>query len=397
MLFKNCTVNGKLTDIAVKNGVITDGEYDGGIIDCGGLTASYGFLDMHCHLRDPGYTHKEDIVTGLAAAAKGGFTAVMPMPNTSPVTDNEKTLKYVLEKVEGLGVKVLPVAASTVGQKGSELTDCAALIKAGAAAFSDDGYPVVNDGIAREAIVNADKEGSFFISHCETPSLNINGKVTPESEEAMIARDCETSLKTGARLHIAHVSTEKGVQIIREAKKNGAHVTAETCPHYFCFNETEVNGNTSFKMNPPLRSEKDREAIIEGLKDGTLDVISTDHAPHAKEEKAREFAAAPNGILGFETAFSAGYTYLVKAGRLTLSELIYKMAVRPYEIVGARGGRFEAGYPADIVLLDLEKEFIYTEDEIRSKSKNSPFVKKKLIGRVVLTAVNGKIIYSEIN
>ncbi len=396
MLFKNCNVNGKITDIAVKNGVITNGEYDGEIIDCNGLYATYGFLDMHCHLRDPGYTHKENIETGLMGAAKGGFTSVMPMPNTSPVTDNAKTVRYVIERAAELGVKVLPVAASTVGQKGSELTDCNELISAGAAAFSDDGYPVVNDEIAKEAILKAYNAGSFFISHCETPSLNVCGKVTPESEEAMIERDCNTSLETGAKLHIAHVSTEKGVAIIREAKKNGAPVTAETCPHYFCFNEEEVNGNTSFKMNPPLRAESDRKAIINGLKDGTLDVISTDHAPHAAEEKAREFAAAPNGILGFETAFSAAYTYLVKTGELSLKEITEKMSFKPYEIVGVKGGKLEEGFCADIVFIDLDKEFTYTEKEIKSKSKNSPFINKKLFGRVVMTVANGKIIYSEI-
>ncbi len=397
MLFKNCFVNGKPTDIAVKNGVITDGEYDGEIIDMGGAAATYGFLDMHCHLRDPGYTHKEDVETGLSAAAKGGFTTVMPMPNTNPVTDNPETLSYLSEKASRFYVNVLPVAASTVGQRGEALTDCKALVASGAAAFSDDGYPVVNDEMAKAAIISAYGAGTVFISHCETPSLNQNGKVTPESEEAMIERDLKTSLETGARLHIAHVSTKRGVELIRAAKKKGAPVTAETCPHYFCFNEDAVNGNTNFKMNPPLRSEEDRQAIIEGLKDGTLDVISTDHAPHAVSEKAREFKAAPNGILGFETAFSAGYTSLVKTGRLSLSELLYKMSERPYEIMGKKGGKLEAGNPADIAFLDLEKQFIYTEEEIRSKSKNSPFIGKTLFGRVIMTVVNGKIIYSEIN
>ena len=394
MLFKNCITENGVCDIAVKNGVITNGEYDGEVIDCNGLFACYGFLDMHCHLRDPGFTYKEDITSGLKAAAKGGFTSVMPMPNTKPVCDSPDVVNYILQKSKPLGVKVYPVAAATEGQKGEHLTDFEALKESGAIAFSDDGVPVCSNSLAKEAIIKAANISSFFISHCETPELNQNGKVTPESEEAMILRECEISKETGKRVHIAHVSTAKGIEIIRKAKKSGACVTAESCPHYFCFNETEVSG-TNFKMNPPLRTENDRLAVIEGLKDRTLDVISTDHAPHTPEEKAAPYNKAPNGILGFETAFAAGYTHLVKTGRLTLSELVYKMSKKPYEICGIKGGELKEGMPADMVFINLSESFVYKKEEILSKSQNSPFIDKELYGRIKITVSNGNIIYDE--
>ena len=395
MLFKNCLINGVKADIAVKNGVITDGEYDGGVTDCGGLAAFYGFFDMHCHLRDPGFTEKETVETGLLSAAKGGFTSVMPMPNTDPVCDNPETVKYILDKAEKCGVKVYPIAAATAGQKGETVTDLAALLSSGAAAFSDDGRPVVKDAVALKVMSEACRLGSFYISHCETPSLNKDGVVTPASEEAMIERECLLAFSTASRVHIAHVSTAGGAEIIRRYKSLGARVTAETCPHYFCFTAADAGDNTNFKMNPPLRGESDRLAIIGALQDGTIDVISTDHAPHTDAEKAKPYKDAPNGIIGFETAFAASYTALVSSGAVTLSKLTEILAA-PYRITGKKGGKIAAGVPADLVFVDLDEKFVYDREEIRSKSHNSPFIGKTLTGRVKLTVSDGKTVYSEI-
>lgn len=381
------------------------------IIDCTDLVILPGMIDMHCHLREPGFEHKETIETGSKSAVCGGFTTICPMPNTKPAPDTVEVLKEVIEKGKKVNLcNVLPYASVTKGEKGEELVNFEELKKAGAIAFSDDGMPVVNARFMRQAIIEADKLGTFVSSHCEEKSvssgainageiaerLGVEG-VLPEAEEIMAAREIVISETNNVRAHICHISTKTSVNMIRDAKERGVKVTCETCPHYFTFTVEEVlKSGVNAKMNPPLREEKDRQAIIEGLKDGTIDSIITDHAPHAEEEKAKGLAQAPNGIIGFETVVPAIIMNLVEPGHLTYLDVARLTSYNPSVLLRLDDkGTIEEGKTADITIIDPNKEYVYTKEMVVSKSKNSPFIDKKLKGRNKYTIVSGNIVYED--
>ena len=378
------------------------------IIDCTNLNIMPGMIDMHCHLREPGFEHKETIETGAKSAVSGGFTTICPMPNTKPTPDSAIVLQKIIDEAKRVNLcNVLPYASVSKGEKGEELVDFRELKEAGAIAFSDDGMPVVNSKMMRDAIIEADKLGTFVASHCEEKSvaagainagkvadqLGVNG-VLPEAEEIMAAREIVISETNNVRAHICHISTQTTKNMVRDAKKRGVKITCETCPHYFTFTVDEVlKSGVNAKMNPPLREEKDRKAIIEGLKEGTIDTIITDHAPHAEDEKNKGLASAPNGIIGFETALPAEIMNLVDTGDLTYLDLVRLTSYNPAKLLKIDRGTIEEGKVADITIFDPNQEYVYTREMIVSKSKNSPFIDKKLKGKVKYTIVSGKIVY----
>ena len=380
------------------------------IIDCTNLNIMPGMIDMHCHLREPGFEHKETIETGAKSAVSGGFTTICPMPNTKPTPDSAIVLQKIIDEAKRVNLcNVLPYASVSKGEKGEELVDFRELKEAGAIAFSDDGMPVVNSKMMREAIIEADKLGTFVASHCEEKSvaagainagkvadqLGVNG-VLPEAEEIMAAREIVISETNNVRAHICHISTQTTKNMVRDAKKRGVKITCETCPHYFTFTVDEVlKSGVNAKMNPPLREEKDRKAIIEGLKEGTIDAIITDHAPHAEDEKDKGLASAPNGIIGFETALPAEIMNLVDTGDLTYLDLVRLTSYNPAKLLKIDRGTIEEGKIADITIFDPNQEYVYTKEMIVSKSKNSPFIDKKLKGKVKYTIVSGKIVYRD--
>lgn len=378
------------------------------IIDCEGLFIIPGMIDMHCHLREPGYEHKETIETGSRSAVRGGFTTVCPMPNTNPTPDSAVILQQIQDKIKQVNLcNVLPYSSITKGEKGEELVDFEEMKNAGAIGFSDDGIPVSNSRIMREAIIKADSLNTFVASHCEEKSvasgaihfgeiskkLDVEG-VLPEAEEIMAAREVVISETNNVRVHICHVSTSTSTNIIRDAKKRGVKVTCETCPHYYVFTVDEVLlSGTNAKMNPPLREEKDRLAIIEAIKDGTIDALITDHAPHAKEEKQKDLKSAPNGIVGFETLLSSTITHLIDKKELSYLEFVKLSSYNPAKMLKIDRGQICEGKIADITIFDPNKEYIYEEKDIVSKSKNSPFIGKKLKGEVKYTIVSGRVVY----
>ena len=381
------------------------------ILDCTGLYIMPGMIDMHCHLREPGFEQKETIETGSKSAVKGGFTTICPMPNTKPTPDNPETLKMIINKAKEVNLcNVFPYSSITVGEKGEEKVNFKEMLEAGCIAFSDDGCPVSNAKTIREAMIEINKLGSFTSEHCEEKTVSagaINaGKIAeelgvegvlPEAEEIMAARDIVIAETNKLQAHICHIRTETSVNMIRDAKKRGVNVTCETCPHYYSFTVEEVlTSGVNAKMNPPLREEKDRQAIIKGLKDGTIDAIITDHAPHTKEEKDKGLASAPNGIIGFETALAATITNVVKPGYIDYMDMVRLMSYRPAEILGLKDrGQIKEGFKADLTIFNPDKEYIYTEDMIVSKSKNTPWIGKKLTGEVNYTIVDGRIVYSK--
>ena len=380
------------------------------IMDCTNLNIIPGMIDMHCHLREPGFEYKETIETGSRSAVAGGFTTICPMPNTKPTPDSAIVLQKILEQAKKVDLcNILPYAAVSKGEKGEELVDFEELKKAGAIAFSDDGMPVENSKMMRQAMIEADKLGTFVASHCEEKSISegaINaGKVAeklgvegvlPEAEEIMAAREIVISETNNIRGHICHISTKTTKNMVRDAKKRGVKITCETCPHYFSFTVDEVlTSGTNAKMNPPLREEKDRKAIIEGLKEGTIDCIITDHAPHSEDEKEKELSKSPNGIIGFETALPAEIMNLIDTKELTYLDLVRLTSFNPAKLLKIDRGTIEVGKIADITIFDPNEEYIYTKDMIVSKSKNSPFIGKKLKGKVKYTIVSGKVVYDE--
>ena len=380
------------------------------IIDCTNFYIIPGMIDMHCHLREPGFEHKETIETGSKSAVSGGFTTICPMPNTKPTPDSTIILQKIIEEAKRVNLcNIFPYAPVSKGEKGEELVNFKELREAGAIAFSDDGMPVVNSKMMREAIIEADKIGTFVASHCEEKSVSagaINdgkiakqlgvGGVLPEAEEIMAAREIVISETNKVRAHICHISTKTSKDMIRDAKKRGVKITCETCPHYFTFTVEEVlKSGVNAKMNPPLREEKDRLAIIEGLKEGTIDAIITDHAPHAEEEKSKGLETAPNGIIGFETALPAEIMNLIDTGDLTYLDLVKLTSYNPAQLLKIDRGTIEEGKIADITIFDPEETYIYTKEMIVSKSKNSPFIGKKLKGRVQYTIVGGRIVYQK--
>jgi len=378
------------------------------VIDASGLTVIPGLIDAHVHLREPGYEYKEDIRTGTLAAAAGGFTAVMCMANTKPVNDNESVTRYILNKAEGAAARVYPVGAVSVGLKGECLTEMAELKAAGCVAFSDDGVPVANSGLMRRALEYSQVVNLPVISHAEEHELvgagvmnegdvatRLGLKGIPNAaEDTMVARDIALAELTGGRLHIAHVSTRGAVELIKSAKARGVRVTAEATPHHLALTDEAVEGyDTNAKMNPPLRSRVDVEALRQGIKDGVIDCIATDHAPHSSMEKDIEFDKASNGIIGLETAFSVIYG-LVENGVLTLNEAVRAMSTNPAKAFGIEGGRLSVGSPANMAIIDLGRSWTVDPRQLNSKSKNSPWLGRELKGAVVKTVLAGNIVFS---
>ena len=367
-----------------------------------------GLWTCTCIFRDPGFLYKEDLISGAGAAAAGGVTTVACMPNTSPVLDSPQAVADIIRRVEAAPVTILPYAAVTVGQKGKELTDAAALKQAGAAALSDDGQPVMSAALLRDAMKTAARLGLFISSHCEDAELVKNysvneGAVSEQlglpgrpaiAEELMVLRDVALAGETGARVHIAHVSTAGSVEIVRRAKTAGIRVTAETCPQYFTLTEEEVlKQGAMAKVNPPLRTQRDVDAIINGLIDGTLDAIATDHAPHAAHEKALPLTEAPSGMVGLETSLALALTALYHTGKLSLPRLIALMSLNPARILGLQKGSLRVGCDADLVVFDPEARWIVDPERFRSKGRNTPFAGLELRGQVKYTIAGGKIVY----
>ena len=367
-----------------------------------------GFIDLHVHLRDPGYTYKEDIISGSHAAAAGGVTSVFCMPNTDPVCDSADVLSYIKKRAKKADCRVFPVAAITRGLQSREVNDLAALKAAGACAFSDDGKPVMTASLLREAMRTAAAEDLLIMSHCEELSL-ANGSVNEGKiskllgldgipnicEDIGVMRDIAVAADTGCRLHICHVSTRGAVEAVRQAKAHGVRVTAETCPHYFALTDEDVVFYGAMaKMNPPLRTQADRYAIIEGLKDGAIDIIATDHAPHSAEEKAKPFAEAPSGIIGLGTALALGITNLVRKGHLTLMQLIEKMSLNPAKLYKLDKGAIAEGADADLVIFN-EGERWHVGPKFVSKAANTPFAGEDLYGKVKYTICAGNVVYED--
>ncbi|WP_026906048.1 dihydroorotase [Paucisalibacillus globulus] len=380
-------------------------------IDCKGKLLTPGFIDVHIHLREPGGEHKETIKTGTMAAARGGFTTVCSMPNTNPVPDCEETINILLDKIDqDAVVRVLPYASITKGLKGEELTDIEALSKLNIFAFTDDGVGIQTADAMLRAMKNAAACNKAIVAHCEDNSIVYggvvhDGKVSERlnlpgipslSESVQIARDVLIAEAAGCHYHVCHVSTKESVRVIRDAKKAGIHVTAEVTPHHLLLNEESVlSDNTNFKMNPPLRSKEDQEALIEGLLDGTIDFIATDHAPHSEDEKAQGMLKAPFGIVGLETAFSLLYTNLVKPGEISIKQLVDWLTIKPASVFNLPYGRLAEGEIADLTLINLEAETTIDKFNFYSKGKNTPFHNWKVTGVPVLTIYEGEIIYEE--
>ena len=401
-------------DILVENDKIIKIDKDiettgNNVIDCSGLYIMPGMIDMHCHLREPGGEHKETIETGSKSAVAGGFTTICPMPNTKPTPDSAIVLSEIIKRAKEVNLcNVFPFSSVTKGEKGEELVDFEEQLKAGAIGFSDDGMPVEKANMIREAMIRANEIGSFISEHCEEKSvakgainagkvareLGVEG-VLPEAEEIMAARDIVIAETNHLHTHICHISTETSVNMIRSAKERGVNVTCETCPHYFTFTVDEVlESGANAKMNPPLREEKDKKAIIKGLKDGTIDAIITDHAPHAEDEKAKGLSGAPNGIIGFETALSATITNLVKPGYINYMDMVRLMSYSPAKLLNLENrGEVREGAIADLTIFDPNKEYTYTKEMIVSKSKNTPWIGKKLTGMVEYTMVSGRLVF----
>lgn len=375
-------------------------------IDLHGQNVAPGLVDVHVHFRDPGFTYKEDIDTGAKAAAKGGFTSVVLMANTKPSVDTVETLRYVLEKGEKTGIHIYTCANVTMGMKGKELTDMEALSASGAAGFTDDGIPLMDEGILREALRRAAKLNRPVSLHEENPALIVNNGVNAgkaaahydiggsprEAEITMVERDLRIALEEEADLSIQHISTKEAVELVRQAKRKSRHIHAEAAPHHFSLTEEAViRHGTLAKMNPPLREEADRMAIIEGLRDGTIDMIATDHAPHSVEEKRRPLIEAPSGIIGLETALSLGIRELVQKGYLTMMELLCRMSYAPAKLYHLDAGQIRVGGPADLLVFDPEKN--WTVDKFASRACNSPFVGECMPGVISYTICGGKMVY----
>ena len=362
-------------------------------VDATDLWVVPGLIDLHVHLRDPGLTHKETIETGSKAAAAGGFTTICAMPNTKPVTDCAEVVRYVVKaSQEAPYTHVLPIGAITIGQNGVVLTDQRRLMEEGICALSEDGKSVADADLMEQAMVRAKKLGLIILDHCEDPELAAQGK-SREAENVMTAREIELAEKTGAALHICHVSTKESAQLLREARQKGLPVTAEVCPHHFTLDDTRLeSGDSNYKMNPPLRDKDDVQAMKEALKDGTITCIATDHAPHAAYEKGPMETAA-NGIIGLETAVSLAITELVETGILTPMQLIACMSTNPAHVLHCGKGTLQEGTAADVTLIDPKERYTVDVNRFYSKSKNCPYQGMELTGRVVMTIVDGKIVY----
>ena len=414
--------NGRVLDPKSKTDIVMDLVIDDGkiiamesgskpsqedlVIDATGLAVAPGLIDVHVHFRDPGLTYKEDIQTGALAAAKGGFTTVICMANTRPPVDNPKTLEYVLCEGRKTGINVLSAAAITVSMKGSELVNMEELKKLGAVGFTDDGMPILDSSLAKRAMEDAARLNVPLSFHEEDPAFIENNGINQGTvscqldiggspalaEDIMVARDCMLALHTGAVIEIQHISSGNSVRMVRLAKQMGAKIMAEVTPHHFSLDESALlKHGTLAKMNPPLRTELDREEILHGLQDNTIDIIATDHAPHSSEEKSRPFTEAPSGIIGLETSLALGITNLVHPGHLSLLQLIEKMSLNPARLYSLDKGYLAPGADADIVIFDPNE--LWTVTDFISKSSNSPFIGERLFGKVKYTICSGKMVY----
>jgi dihydroorotase len=408
-----------VADILIEDGVIESSKErlgnvaDAEIIDCRGLVVSPGFIDVHCHLREPGREDVETIATGAHAAAAGGFTAVCAMPNTDPVTDNQAAVGFIVRQAQRANAsRVHVIGAISVGQRGETLAEFGEMVGAGAVAVSDDGRPVVSAQLKRTALEYARSFGITVNDHCEVMTLWKGGSmnegivsarlglkgIPSEAEEIMAIRDILLARRTGGHVHLAHMSTYGSVELIRWGKERGIRVTAEVCPHHISLTEDRVEGyDTNAKMNPPLRTARDVDALREGVKDGTIDMIATDHAPHHYDEKEREFADAPNGIIGLETALAVSVTHLVKAGYLDFATLVEKMSCAPARLFGLPGGTLARGSIADITVFDPDREWTVKPEEFLTKGRNTPYAGMKLSGRAVCTIVDGRVVHQQGN
>lgn len=405
-------VGGSTEDIAIANGIIVkraseitpeDGDT---VINAAGLVAAPAFVDVHVHLREPGFGYKERIATGTAAAARGGYSTVCSMPNLNPVPDTVETLGVQLDIIRrDAKIEVLPYAAITIGRKGEELVDIAAL-QDKVCAFSDDGSGVQHDAMMERAMAEAAKHDALIAAHCEVEELLRGGYIhdgeyarkhghkgiCSESEWEQVRRDIEIAEKLGCRYHVCHISTKETVELVRQAKARGAKVTCETGPHYLIFTDMDLEEDARWKMNPPLRSAEDRAALIEGIKDGTIDMIATDHAPHTVEEKSRGLKDSAMGVVGLETAFAALNTHLVRKGIITLERLVELMSINPRRVFRIEGG-IEVGNRADIVLLDVERQWRVDSTKFLSMGKISMFDGREMVGDVAMTIHRGNVVY----
>jgi dihydroorotase len=402
-------------DVFIDGGVIRHagariGDPEGAeVVDCTGLVVSPGFVDVHCHLREPGREDVETIATGARAAAAGGFTAVCAMPNTDPVTDNQAAVGFVKRQgMEANAARVYPIGAITLGQKGERLAEFGEMIQAGAVAVSDDGKPVVSSQMMRTALEYARTFGIPVADHCEDPTLAHGGAmnegvvsarlglkgIPSEAEEIMAIRDILLARRTGGHIHLCHMSTRGSVELIRWGKDRGIRVTAEVCPHHLSLTEDAVGSyDTNAKMNPPLRTADDVAALQEAVRDGTIDCVATDHAPHHYDEKEREFADAPNGIIGLETALAVVHTWLVVPGILNLSQLVDRMSCAPARIFGLAGGTLAPGAAADVTVFDPAAAWAVDAATFRTKGRNTPYQGQTLTGRVRMTLVDGRVVH----
>ncbi|MCI9005998.1 MAG: dihydroorotase [Lachnospiraceae bacterium] len=379
------------------------------VIDAAGCYVMPGFIDMHVHLRDPGQEHKETVETGLRAAVHGGFTTIVAMPNTKPIVDNPDVVRYVHNKAQDIGLAhVLQAGAMTRGERGEELSDIEGMVEAGIPALSEDGKSVMNAQLCREAMTLAMKYDIPVLAHCEDRNL-VNGGVVNEDgnaqrlglkgitnsvEDVIAARDMILARETGAALHLCHCSTKGSVQMLRFAKQVGLRVTAEVCPHHFTLTSSDIpEDDANYKMNPPLRTQEDVDALKEGLRDGAIDVIATDHAPHTAIEKGEGLKHAPFGITGLETVASLVMTELVEPGYLTMMQMAEKMSYNPAKILGLDRGVAEEGKPADLVVFDPQREYVINPADFYSKGKNTPFAGRKVRGMVMATVVDGRVVY----
>lgn len=405
-------VGGSTEDIAIANGIIVERaseitpEAGDTVINAAGLVAAPAFVDVHVHLREPGFGYKERIATGTAAAARGGYSTVCSMPNLNPVPDTVETLGVQLDIIRrDAKIEVLPYAAITIGRKGEELVDIAAL-QDKVCAFSDDGSGVQHDAMMERAMAEAAKHDALIAAHCEVEELLRGGYIhdgeyarkhghkgiCSESEWEQVRRDIEIAEKLGCRYHVCHISTKETVELVRQAKARGAKVTCETGPHYLIFTDMDLEEDARWKMNPPLRSAEDRAALIEGIKDGTIDMIATDHAPHTVEEKSRGLKDSAMGVVGLETAFAALNTHLVRKGVITLERLVELMSINPRRVFRIEGG-IEVGNRADIVLLDVERQWRVDSTKFLSMGKISMFDGREMVGDVAMTIHRGNVVY----
>jgi dihydroorotase len=400
-------VDGKIDHVGKALGTTPDDAFT--IIDCGGLVISPGFIDVHCHLREPGREDVETIASGARAAAAGGFTAVCAMPNTQPVTDNQAAVGFVLRQgQQARAARVHPIGAVSLGQRGEAMAEFGEMVGAGAVAVSDDGHPVASAHLMRTALEYARAFGIPVADHCEEPTLAAGGAmnegivstrlglkgIPSEAEEIMVIRDILLARRAGGHVHLCHMSTKGSVELIRWGKERGVHVTAEVCPHHLSLTEDAVNGyNTNAKMNPPLRTDADVQALQQAVREGIIDCVATDHAPHHYDEKEREFADAPNGIVGLETALAVVMTMLVKPGIIDLPMLVDRMAVAPAHIFGLPGGTLRRGSVADVTVFAADREWTVDPTRFVSKGRNSPYAGRVLRGQAVCTIVEGRIVY----